>query len=489
MRGRVGMAAAAVAAASMILGVVAAASVLLGVAPAAWAQPRDAGKSAVATPAPASAASGEGREVAVTVYNENLGVVKDRRRFSIASGLSELRFTDVASLIEPTSVHLRSLGKSALDILWQDYRFDLVSTDKLLERYVDQPIEVATKDDQVKRGTLLSYDPVSLVLLQDSGGGLTLLNRAEVRQVGLKEVPKGLITRPTLVWRLRSGAGGEQPLEVSYMTSGMGWHAEYVAVVDEAGSSLDLQGWASVENRSGATFDDAKIKLVAGSIHRAAPERPPEPLFERGMAVDMRAGKIEERGFFEYHLYEVPLRATLANNEVKQLGLLQATGIKSTKKFTYDAQKDPKQVMVTVEFENETSSGLGMPLPAGIVRVFQRDKDESLELAGEDRIEHTPKNETVRVSVGGAFDITAERKQTDTKQITPRITETAFGITLKNHKAEAAEVTVVEHAYGDWEIVDSSLPAKKKDATTFEFVARCAPEKPVILTYRLRTRS
>ncbi|HKW51517.1 MAG TPA: DUF4139 domain-containing protein [Candidatus Eisenbacteria bacterium] len=470
------------------LGMVAAvASVLLSAAPAAWTQPRDAGKSAAAAPAPASAAAGGGREVAVTVYNENLGVVKDRRRFSISSGLSELRFTDVASLIEPTSVHLRPLGKSPLEILWQDYRFDLVSTDKLLERYVDEPIEVATKDDQVKRGTLLSYDPVSLVL-QETGGGLSLLNRAEVRQVGLKEVPKGLITRPTLVWRLRSGSGGEQPLEVSYMTGGMGWHAEYVAVIDDAGSSLDLQGWASVENRSGATFDDAKIKLVAGSIHRAAPERPAVPLFERGMAADMMA-KIQERGFFEYHLYEVPLRATLANNEVKQLGLLQATGIKSTKKFTYDAQKDPKQVMVTVEFENEAASGLGMPLPAGIVRVFQRDKDESLELAGEDRIDHTPKNETVRVSVGGAFDITAERKQTDTKQITPRITETAFSITLKNHKAESAEVTVVEHAYGDWEILESSLPAKKKDATTFEFVARCAPEKPVTITYRLRTRS
>jgi hypothetical protein len=199
--------------------------------------------------------------------------------------------------------------------------------------------------------------------------------------------------------------------------------------------------------------------------------------------------KMEERGFFEYHLYEVPLRATLSNNEVKQLGLLQADGIKSTKKFTYDALKDAKQVMVTLEFENAAASGLGMPLPAGIVRVFQRDKDESLELAGEDRIEHTPKNETVRIAVGGAFDIAAERKQMDTKQVTPRLVETSYEITLKNHKAETVEVTVVEHAYGDWEILESSIPAKKRDATTFEFVARCAPEKPFTLTYRLRTRS
>ncbi len=451
-----------------------------------WAQPREEKKTAASSRPAAAATIGGGRDVAVTVYNENLGVVKDRRRVALGGGTSEIQFTDVASLIDPTSVHLRPLGNAPIEILWQDFRFDLVSTEKLLERYVDQPVEVATKDDQIRRGTLLSYDPGSLVL-QESGGGLTLLNRAEMRQIGLRELPKGLITRPTLVWRIRSSGSGEQPVEVSYMAGGMGWHAEYVAVVDEPGTSLDLQGWASVENRSGATYDDAKIKLVAGTIHRAQMPRPPQPLMERGIAADMM--KIEERRFFEYHLYEVPLRATLANNEVKQLGLLHAAGAKSTKKFTYEAQKDEKQVLVSVEFENAAASGLGLSLPEGVVRVFQRDRDGSLELVGEDRIRHTPKNETVRVSVGGAFDIAAERKQTDMKQVTPRITEAVFEIKLTNHKTEAVEVTVVEHAYGDWEILQSALPSQKKDATTFEFVARCPPEKPVTITYRLRTRT
>ena len=234
-----------------------------------------AGAATAAGTKPAEASKGP-REVAVTVYNDNLGVVKDRRTFPIASGLSDLRFTDVAALIDPTSVHLRGLGKSPIEILWQDYRYDLVSTEKLLERYVDQPVEVSMKDDQMRRGTLLSYDPSSLVL-QDQTGGLTLVSRAEVRQVGLKELPKGLITRPTLVWRLRSDAAGDQPLEVSYMTAGMDWHAEYVAVLSEPGTSLDLQGWASVENRSGSTYEDAKVKLVAGSIHRAPPPRPIVP--------------------------------------------------------------------------------------------------------------------------------------------------------------------------------------------------------------------
>jgi hypothetical protein len=455
---------------------------ILAAATAAGIALYGAGSPAPAATAVSTEAPGD-RDVAVSVYNENLGVVKDRRPFAIAKGESELQFTDVASSIDPTSVHLRSLGKESVDILWQDYRFDLVSTEKLLEKYVDQPVEVATKDDQVKRGTLLSFDSGSLVL-RDAGGGLVLVSRAEVRQVSLKELPKGLLTRPTLVWRLRAGAGGTQPLEVSYMTGGMSWHAEYVAVIDEPATSLDLQGWASVENRSGATYPDAKIKLIAGSVHRAPAKRGPIQPME---GIAMRAGMVaEERPFFEYHLYEVPMRATLAQNEVKQLGLLQAQGIRSVKKFTYDGATDARSVKVTLEFENTGAAGLGMPLPGGVVRVFQRDRDGSLELAGEDRIEHTARGEKVRVNVGSAFDIAAERKQTDTKQISQRVTEASYEITLRNHKKEPVDVTVVERAWGDWEIVKSSQDWKKKDAMTLEFAAHCLPETPLTLTYTIR---
>lgn len=436
---------------------------------------------------PAQAATDSKRDVAVTVYNENLGVVKDRRTFSVGKGASDVSFTDVASLIDPTSVHLRTLGNAPLEVLWQDYRYDLVNTEKLLERYVDQNVQVSTKDDQVREGTLLSFDGSSLVL-RDSKGGLALMNRAEVRQVSLASLPKGLITRPTLVWRLRSAQGGDTPAEVSYMTQGMSWHAEYVAVLNsEAATSLDLQGWASVENRSGATFDDAKIKLVAGTVHRAV--QPPRPYEGRGIAMDMMAQKVAERGFFEYHLYEVPLRATLSNNEVKQLGLLHADGVKSVKKFAYEAEKDAERVMVTVEFENSNAAGLGLPLPEGVVRVFQRDTDGSLELAGEDRVKHTPKNETVRIAVGAAFDVTPERKQTDTRQVSARVLEQSFEITLKNHKTQSVDVTVIEHAGGDWEIVKSSVPSKKKDATTFEFAVNVKPETPLTISYTIRTRT
>ena len=218
-------------------------------------------------------------------------------------------------------------------------------------------------------------------------------------------------------------------------------------MLEESGTSRELQGWASVENRSGATYEDAKLKLIAGTIHRAPVARPmPYAMDARMFKAEGASAQVEERGFFEYHLYELPQRATLANNEVKQVGLMHATGIKAVRKFTYDGAVDQDHVQVRMEFQNDAASGLGMPLPEGIIRAFQRDTDGSLELVGEDRIQHTPKNQTVRVAVGDAFDIAAERKQTDVRQISGKVNEISYEILLTNHRKEAVDVTVIEHA-------------------------------------------
>lgn len=428
-----------------------------------------------------------GRDLSVTVYNDNLGLVKDRRTVSLARGNSEFTFTGVAAQLDPTSVHIRATGNGSIDVASQEYRNDFASTDRLLQRYLNRPVEVRMKGSDVRRGTLVSFDPASLVL-QASGGGLSVLSRTEAQEVALAsggDVAAG----PTLVWRVGSSSGRSVPVEVSYLTAGLTWHAEYVAVQDEGGGSMDLQGWATVENTSGETYENAKVKLVAGAIHRASGPRPPMP-YETMMRADAMAGaqKLSERGFDEYHLYELPDRATIANNEVKQLGLMRAHGVKTTRKYVYDADKNADQVMTTLEFQNEAAAGIGIPLPAGLVRVYQRDADGALEFTGEDRIQHTAKNETARVAVGGVFDVAVERKQTDFKQISRAETETTVEITLRNHRSKAIDVTVAEHAYGDWEIVQSSLPATKKDATTFEFSARCAPEKPTTVSYTLRTR-
>jgi hypothetical protein len=433
------------------------------------------------------AATSRTRDLAVTVYNDNLGLVKDRRTVTLSRGASEIMYTDVAAQLDPTSVHIRAAGKGSFEVLSQDYRNDFAGTDRLLERYLDRRIEVRLKGADVRRGTLVAVDPASLVV-RTGEGALSVLNRTEVQEIALVADAGPSASGPTLTWRVRAAAAGAQPVEVSYLTGGLTWHAEYVAVQDEAGSSLDLSGWATVENSSGETYENARLKLIAGAIHRAAGPRPPMP-YETMMRADAMVGqKLAERGFSEYHLYELPDRATLANQSVKQLGLLQARAVPVTRKFVYDSQKNAEQVMTTLEFKNEAAAGIGMPLPAGIVRVYQRDRDGALEFTGEDRIAHTAKNETARVAVGGVFDVAVERKQTEFNQISPRETETTVEVTLRNHRDKAIDVTVVEHAWGDWEIVKSSHPAKKKDATSFEFAVRCPPEQPVTVRYTLRTR-
>lgn len=345
------------------------------------------------------------------------------------------------------------------------------------------------KGADVRRGTLVSFDASSLVL-RAQDGGLSVLTRTELQEIALASDSHAVAAGPTLVWRVRSSSDRSVPVEISYLTGGLTWHAEYVAVQSESGTSLDLQGWATVENSSGETYEDARVKLIAGALHRASTPRPPMPydMMMRQEVAASGAAKLAERGFSEYHLYELPDRATIANNEVKQLGMLRARGVKTTRTYVYDVEKNAEQVMTTLEFKNEASSGAGMPLPAGVVRVYQRDEDGSLEFTGEDRIGHTAKNETARIAVGGVFDVAVERKQTDYRQISRSENEYTVEITLRNHRSQPIDVTVVEHAYGDWEIVKSSQPATRKDATKFEFDVRCAPERPTTVSYTLRTR-
>jgi len=448
--------------------------------------------SLLAAPAPHAVSqerngSTRGRDLAVTVYNDNLGLVKDRRTVDFPRGGSDIVFTGVAAQLDPTSVHIRPVGKANFEVISQDYRNDLASPDRLLQRHLDRRVEVRMKGSDVRRGTLVSFDGGTLVLRSD--GGLAVLNRAEVQEITLAADPGALATGPTLIWRVRSAPSGPQPVEVSYLTGGLTWHAEYVAIQEEPASTLEIQGWATVENSSGETYENARLKLIAGAIHRASGgPRPPMPYETMARASDMANQKLAERGFSEYHLYELPDRATIANNEVKQLGLLHARGVKVARKFVYDAEKNAEQVMTTLEFQNAAASGIGMPLPAGLVRVYQRDRDGALEFTGEDRIPHTAKNETARVAVGGVFDVGVERKQTEYNQVSARVAESTVEVVIRNHREQPIDVTVVEHAYGSWEIVRSSHPPRKKDATTFEFSVRCPPEQPVTVSYTLRTR-
>jgi len=436
----------------------------------------------------AAVAYGQQREVSLTVYNDNLALVRDVRRIELKKGVNEISFRDVAAQIDPTSVHFRSLtAPEAVSILEQNFEYDLVSSGKILNKYVDHPITLKGKEGQEFSGTLLSSTAKDVVL-RDADGGVTIVSRAAVQTMQFPQLPEGLITRPTLVWTLQAERGGRHRTEVSYLTSGINWHAEYVAVTNVDDSRLDLSGWVSIDNKSGATYKEARLKLVAGRLHRAVKPRPRQ--LRRTYATELAKAPpaFEEKAFFEYHLYTLQRPATVRNNETKQLSLFEPAETKVKKVYVYEAARNEKAVRVDLEFKNSKEAGLGMPLPEGKIRVYKQDSDKSLIFVGEDRIGHTPKDEEVRVTVGYAFDISVERKQTGQRKLGERSREETWQIRLRNHKKERVTVKVLERLrfYGpasEWEIRKSSHPYVKKDVRTIEFDVPVETDGETLIEY------
>lgn len=430
------------------------------------------------------------RRLRVTVYNDNLGLVSDQRTLTVGRGQSEVLISDVPALIDPTSVLLRA-EKGGLSVLEQNFQYDLASPDRILQRYLDQQIEVVLEKGDLKNGVLLSYDGGALVL-REGEGGLSIVSREQVVDIRLPGLPSGLRTRPTLVWRVQSSAEGAAPVELSYTTSGLSWHAEYVAVTDEKDTSIDLSAWVSLDNQSGATFEDAELQLVAGEVHRVRNEaamdgmqamRAPKAM----LAMDESRG-FEEESFFEYHLYTLDRRTTLADRETKQVSLFPTTHAPVRKIYEYDGQRSQKDVAILLETENKADLGLGMPLPRGTVRTYKKDSRGLLQFVGEDQIDHTPKNEKVRLRLGNAFDVVGERKDLETRRVSDRVEERTVEIRIRNRKTEAIQVLVREHLWGDWTITESTAPSVKKDATTAEFQIPVEADQEAVLSFTVRTR-
>lgn len=434
---------------------------------------------------PAAAAD---RELTVTVYNQNLALVKDVRALELGTGKRTFRLTDVSAQIDPTSVHLVPKSGGGLAVLEQNFQYDLVSADKVLERYVDKDITVIGKDGKGTTGTLLSFDGGSLVLNRNPG--IAIVNRTEVKEVQFPELPGGLITKPTLVWQLDNDGPATREAQLSYLTGGLSWHAEYVAVVDESDKALSWSGWVSLENSSGTTYPNARLKLVAGDVNRVTNQPAPVPreMFKTDMAMGQSLNQFEEQGFFEYHLYSLTRPTTLADKETKQLALFPTADVAAQKFYTFERTRDARKVHVTIEFKNSAAAGLGMPLPKGIVRVYKEDKSGAQEFVGEDRIEHTAKDETVRMSIGDAFDVVGEYRQVDQRRISDKESESSHEIKLRNHKTETVTVKVVEHAYGDWRVVTSSPDFVKKDAQTLEWTITVPADGEKVVTYTIRQK-
>jgi hypothetical protein len=439
------------------------------------------------------------KDVSLTVYNQNFALVRDVRSLNLQEGINEVRFIDIAGQIEATSVHFKSLtAPDKCGILEQNYEYDLVSADKLLLKYIDKQISVITQDDIKYTGYLSSYDGSQLVLAQDKEKGpIFMVNRGNIRNLEFPQLPEGLITKPTLVWSLMNGKKGRHDVELSYLTNGINWLADYVAAVSDDEKSISLAGWVTVNNHSGTSYENASLKLVAGDVNRVQESRP-----RAGMDYAMKAEsavmpeQFAGRELFEYHLYELQRRTTLKNNQTKQISLLTAPEVSVNKIFTYSGamynwyyydnwqgQQSNKKVAVNLEFKNSEDNGLGIPLPKGKIKVYKADVDKTLQFIGENQIDHTPKDEKITLFLGNAFDIAGERKITDHKRIANNLYRDSYEITLRNHKKEPVTVKVIERQWGDWTVIAKSHEYTKEDSTTLSFNVKVPVDGEVKVTY------
>jgi hypothetical protein len=472
----------------------------------------------------------------LTIYNRNFATVKETRALDLAKGESEVRVTDVTAHLEPDSVVLRDLNDpDAIRILEQNYESDPLSEGLLLRKSEGKTLDFEitmpqTGERKIVQGKVLrsGYVPHASALQrygqqyamnqmaygQPQGGGQPIVEVDGKIRFGLPGRPifaaldPKAFLKPTLLWRLWTGRAGRHDVEFSYLTGGMRWEATYNAVAPEKGDAFDILGWVTLENMSGKDFEEASVKLMAGDVARAAPEGAPIAAYGVARSEIAAPAAVSERAFEEYHLYTLPRPTTVLDREIKQVEFVRSSRVPARRLYVYDGfQADGRyrgwdahairnqpeygtqsnnKVWVMLEFENSEKAGLGIPLPKGVVKLYRRDVDGRNEFIGEDRIDHTPKDETVRLYTGNSFDISGERRQTNFRIDTNnRWADESFEIKVRNHKEEAVEIRVVEHLYrwSRWQVKIASREFTKKDSRTIEFRPKVPPNGEAVITY------
>jgi hypothetical protein len=446
---------------------------------------------------------GDQTDLAITVYNSNIALVRDVRQLTLPAGSFRLKFMDIAATINPATVHFRSLTEpDKLNVIEQNYEYDLLEPAKLLHKYVGKEVTlVRTYQDS---GTT-KHEEIKATLLSDNNGpvwkiGNDIVTGMFAESYRFPEVPANLYDRPTLLMSLDNSGPRKHQIEASYLATNLSWNSDYVLTVARDDKAADLDGWVTLANNSGTAFRNARLQLVAGELNRIQPSAP------MAMRADVVAGNMakqqqfQQEAFSEYHLYSLGRRTSVEDKETKQISLLQGTGVPVEKVFVVNGQnfyyhnlynpgspqKDP--VMVFYKFKNEEKAGLGMPLPAGNLRVYQKDSKGGVLFIGEDHIDHTPKDETVTVHIGNAFDVVAERKQTDYKRIDTHVWEMEFEITLRNHKDTPITVEVNEPIGGDWEMLSSTYKFTKTAAFAAQFKVPVDKNGTSVLKYRIRAK-
>ena len=456
---------------------------------------------------------GDESDVAVTIYNQGSALIRDRRSIDLATGVNVVNFTDVAALIDATSVSFVSLtDPDGTIVLEQNYIYDLVNTEALLERYLDETIEVTlitlSGEQNVIRGQLLSGRGGDIILRAENDE-VVVIRAGNARDIRFPELPQGLITRPTLRWLIRSEEGVTQDVELTYLTGGLSWTADYNLLLNPDNTALDLNGWVTLNNTSGTAYEDAQLKLVAGDVNRVQPDVVMFGDEMRAQAVPMAAeadSGVVQREFFEYQLYEVGRPVTIGDNETKQVEFVTGTDVQAITYYVYDGslpfygygrpvvdqyygETGVTDVQNYLEFSTGEEEGLGADLPAGRVRVYQEDVDGAALLIGENRIDHTPEGEKINIYLGNAFDLVGERVQTNFRLVSNNVLQETFEISLRNRKDDqTVEIRVPERLYrwSNWEILESSTDFERLNAHTIEFRVDVPPGEEVKITYTVQ---
>ncbi|CAN5875913.1 DUF4139 domain-containing protein [soil metagenome] len=450
--------------------------------------------------APQSTTLADQADLSLTVYNSDIALVRDVRNLRLPGGIFDLQFMDIAATVNPATVHFRSLTEpAAVGVLEQNYEYDLLEPDKLLRKYVGRDVtlvrirqEGGTSREEEIRARLLSYNNAPVWQI-----GKEIVTGLHADHIRFPELPGNLYSRPTLVWTLQNSGAGAHRVEASYLAGKLAWNADYVLTVGRDDKAADLDGWVTLTNGSGTAFNNARLQLVAGDLNRVR-----QQLEKRMQVADSVAARAEvpmqQEAFSDYHLYTLGRRTTINHNETKQVSMLTGTGVPTIKRYVVNGQayyyrnaqhpgaplKDVVQVFY--QFKNEQKAGLGMPMPAGTIRVYQADSKEGVHFVGEDRIGHTPKDETINIKIGNAFDVVCERKQTDFRKISNHVYELEYEITLRNHKATGVSVEVNEPIGGTWEMLRSSHTWTKTDAWASQFIVPVAADAQAALRYRVR---
>jgi hypothetical protein len=451
--------------------------------------------------------------LAVTIYNGDLALVKDARKVRVNGGDNLLAWRDVSAQMQPETALLRSTDGRKLTLLEQNFDFDLLTPQKLLEKSVGESIKVF----RTQPITGVEYMEFATIMAANEGVVLQFKDRVETGipgRIGFATVPASLRDRPTLSMLfstevpatgfLNTNSLAETSMELSYLTGGLGWKADYVAELSAKEDSIDLNGWVTLTNSSGTAYPNARLQLVAGEVNRSQPEHARGQVMMKAMAMADAAPQMQQESLFEYHLYTLNRLTTVLDKQTKQVALLSAQNVKTDKEFRFQGANwyysgqygelgSKLKPSVFMEFSN-AGDNLGVPLPKGIVRVYKKDSAGRAQFIGEDRIDHTAKGEMIKLKLGEAFDITADKKQTDYQKIAAGfnnrggVIETAYSMEIRNAKSEAISVNVIEPMPGEWQMVQESLPHTKEAAHTAVWNVPVPAEGKTMLTWRVRAK-